>query len=712
MRRTVLLIFVAFLCASASPAHDKLIVPEDTAPIQLCPDCTTITVLLKPDNSQIQLTEQPQIAGLFLSGGKKNSDGFSAKWIGKTRPQSIEITLDLNALVHSGTYDLYLDLQPRSNPAAERLRVQILHPEPKLKSMPKLLIDRTYYFFGWQDDSLPQLSLVESSNLSNFTNVRIERLTNATLGSKQIGGTLEFTKPPVEIKAGRAASFDYRAANDFGLGTASGSLNIAAAETNDPIGTIDFEVRSHLHWIYIGVPILLGLVVSFFLKVHLQQKLELDQASLDARRLLERVRDFEGKHLDPVFRKAYGHAAEALETALNGTDPLEINTAKTQLDTDWRAAVQGLMIRHQDQETALNKLRGLTSMDWLVPPSIRTLVETTKDDLPLIQDALDEDDLVEAADRLPKTLTKLGDGIRKEALDWQLGVTGVLDQLEKGPLGISKSVGEKLEKLSPELRTSLNRVSATTPLSTTEQIQQALADLKAERTAVTQFGGWLKQALSTQISAVAAEGNALGTKTWKSDIFDILPKAQNNFEGFLSTVADSPEPEQLPSLLQDLHAAWIRALQSQFSAPLQEMKQLLEAREYEKAAETAIHELKKNNDMLGETDVKVPLSFRVPGFSRDASPVFAVPTYVMHTHFQTLFTPDPVARTSVTEKSQLQMDKLQQSALIGLIVVIFGYTMQLSTFVGTFAELSTLFFWAFGLDLTLDTLKTLSVKKA
>jgi hypothetical protein len=83
----------------------------------------------------------------------------------------------------------------------------------------------------------------------------------------------------------------------------------------------------------------------------------------------------------------------------------------------------------------------------------------------------------------------------------------------------------------------------------------------------------------------------------------------------------------------------------------------------------------------------------------------------MQTHFQTLFTANPVMPTSVTEAKQVRKDKFWQSLIIGFFLVVLGYSLQLTTFVGTFTEISTLFFWAFGLDLTLDTVRTLSAKK-
>jgi hypothetical protein len=95
-------------------------------------------------------------------------------------------------------------------------------------------------------------------------------------------------------------------------------------------------VRSHLHWIYIDVTIFVGLFLSYFLKVHLQQRIELDQANLDARKLYERVVEEEAKHVDPDFRNAYNAAKEALKIALVHDDAADINAKKTDMEAKWR----------------------------------------------------------------------------------------------------------------------------------------------------------------------------------------------------------------------------------------------------------------------------------------------------------------------------------------------------------------------------------------
>jgi len=711
MFRASLLALALLLANCVCQADDRLVVLENDTAIQLRPDLTILTILVKPGKQPIRLDEQPQVAGVYLSGVSVSSQGFAAKWTSNTWPEGIEITLDRGAMVRSGTYDVYLDVQPRSKPDAERLRIQIVHPEPKLNAVPKLLIDRTEIFWGWEDDSQPGLILAESSNLSNLTNISLKQLSNTTLGVKQIGGTLEFTTAPQEIKAGQTARYVYKLANDFGLGTAAGTFAVSAAEMNGPIGTVDFEVHTHLHWIYIGITIAGGLLASYFLKVRLQMKIELDQARLDGRKLRQRVLAEEGKHLDTSFRNAYKRALTMLDTALIGSDPAEINGAKTELDTTWRAALQDLAKRHQEQEALLSKIKTITNTDWIVPPSVRAEISKAKESFAAIEMALENDDLPQVQQGMENILINLGEGIREAASSWQANAAEILDKLLDGPKGISKAVSEKLSKPARDLRDSLNRVSPTTALGTPEQIQQVLSDIKGERIAVAQFFSWLKLAMSTELSTIRAAFAQLKEGQWKPDMFAAIASAEEALANFLATALDSPHGEDLASFLAKLHQAWSSGLLEQPGAPRDKLASMLEERDYQKSADTTLEQLKQNHEMLGKTEKMAPTAITLPNFARDAAPATGTPLYTLQTHFQTLFTADPVTPTVVTEETQLKKDKRWQSLIIGFFLIVLGYSLQLATFVGTFTEISTLFFWAFGLDLTLDTVKTLSAKK-
>jgi hypothetical protein len=712
--RRLRILFLAFLMFPAyGLAQSAAVVPQDSAPLVLCSDCTSLTVLLKPSKATIHLDDQPQVSGVYLTGSKKDSDRFSAKWTGDKRPQAIVLTLDRESLARAGTYDLYLDLQPRTNPYAERLRLQIVHPEPKLKAVPKLMIDRTYILPGWTSDDLPQLTLYETTNQSNFSNVQFQKLTNATLGTKQIGGSLRILKPPSEIKSGTPVVLTYELQNDFGTGIATGNINVSAAEVSDSIGTIDFEVRSHLHWIYIGVTIFLGLLVSYLLKVKLQQRVELDQATLDSCKLLERVDIEEARHVDGTFRAAYRQAKDDLAAALKGSDPAAMNEKRTVLDASWRTALQALTTRHQEQETAFSKLDDIAGTDWLVPAPVSDVVAAVKTQLTSIRTLIDIDDLKEASIAMSNATTNLGDGIRSSALDWQARVGEILDTLGNRPAGVSKLMAEKLAKPVADLRVSVSCVTTSTLLETPEQIRQTLGEIGKARNGINQFSIWFKAILTTDRASIIAEVAKAKPSGWNADLFRGVIQAETELAAFIGTIGDAPVIENLPPLLGQLQAQWVDAIKAIFPASDENVQHLLAVQDYSGAVEAAISKSSGKKGPLGSAAGFAPsvTALQFADFSKDVFASHPSPIYSIRSYFQSLMPPDPVSPNSFTDDKRLKRDKLLQSIVIGIILIILGYSLQLSSFVGSFTDLSTLFFWAFGLDLTLDTVRSLSAKK-
>jgi len=44
----------------------------------------------------------------------------------------------------------------------------------------------------------------------------------------------------------------------------------------------------------------------------------------------------------------------------------------------WKKAIEGLNARHQEQETRWNKLQDIAETDWLVPLSVRSVIDGIK----------------------------------------------------------------------------------------------------------------------------------------------------------------------------------------------------------------------------------------------------------------------------------------------------------------------------------------------
>ncbi|HEV8483676.1 MAG TPA: hypothetical protein VGV87_09020, partial [Blastocatellia bacterium] len=523
-------------------SQEALVSLEETAPAELCPSCKSLNFLVKPGKQTIHLTEAPKVESVLLGGERKSVQGFTAQWVGEQKPREIKITLDTKELVLSGTYDIYLNLQPKSNAEAPRLKLQIFHPAPKIAPIPKLILDRTYYFIGISADSNPEVFLDEISQKSNLSNLKINKVGNASIGALPIGGSLQILNPPQEMTAGQREKINYRIANNFDLGTASGTMKIQSAEVIDPLGTFDFEVRSHVHWLYIGLTIAIGLFCSYFLKVHLQQRLELDQARLDARRLLDRIAAEELLHADTVFTNAYRTQLNLLNTALNGTNPTDINNAKTALDTAWRTALQDLTKRHQDQLDALDKLGDITKLDWPVPPTVSAPIVAARAALVQVVTLIERDDLAQAQTQRQQAVLDLGADVLHAALAWQNAVIQIVDNLQHNPNGISKSTSEALAKPAQDLVVSLTKISANTSMATPEQIQQSLSDIRLERLLVRQFVDWLVRTIKTEMSTAESLIEMANLSGWNAAKFAMLPNAVDAFIVFLDSTVDNPDP--------------------------------------------------------------------------------------------------------------------------------------------------------------------------
>ena len=688
-------------------SQEAPVVLVDPTPAELCPSCTSVTFLIKPGKQSFDASVPPKVELVSLNGDRKDADGgFHAEWIDKP-PRAIKIKIQRKDLVvRSGIYDVYLNLQPTSQSEPARLKVQILRPIPKILHIDKLIVNRTYKFpFLTPADNSPELFLEETSQKSNLTNLRFNKVGNASIGTQPIGGMLEF--PPDQLKtitAGEHKKIEYTLKGDFDLGLATGSMRIMSNESIDPLGTLDFEIRSRVHWLYIGLTIAFGLFCSYCLKVLVQQRLELDQAKLDALKLVERVVTEEPRHADSAFAITYRPLLNELNKALTGTNPVDINNAKAALDIVWRKAVQDLAKRHQDQLDALDKLRDITNLDWPVPVTISTAILEARTAVAEIVTLIGYDDLTLADTQRRQAILNLGTTALQAALDWQSAQNQILNALRSNPKGISRAISTVLDKPAQDLVAALVKIGANTLVGTPEQIQQALSDVRSERLLVRQFVDFFKNRVQTELSTAQASINTANLPNWDSNRFAALPTEINRFIAFLDSTVDSPDPTKMGTHLNNVHLAWTEALQGQFSPSNNANVQInLDSHNYFEAVGTAIEEKSRVGPVALGLSAQAA-SFIAPaflGYTSDA----AAPSYYLRTRFQTLFTVSPTQPTSVTAEAQLKKDKLTQSLILSLMLIVAGYGLQQNTFVGTFTEFSTLFFWAFGLDLTVEAIR-------
>jgi hypothetical protein len=696
------LLLAAIAPALAAFAAEPALIPENTTPIELAPRAKTVRVLLKYSGTPAPATLNNPIpvVGVYLGGLAKDASNFSAVWTHKVDPFTIDLTVDPLQMQLAGNYDVFLELQPDT----ARLKITLTHPMPKLQAISKLLIDRTYWFFGQSYGPKPKLSLHESSNKSKLTLSGIKPSGNTVLNTLPIGGTLNLKAEGKEIPPGGDLDVDYDIANDFGVGTATGTMRVDAQELTDPAGTFDFEVRGHAHPAYIGITIALGLLLSYLLKVYLAQRIELEQARADARKLLEQVRQEESRHADETFRNSYQLQLQALTKALAGADPRAINDAKTALDQQWRSQLQALQQRHQQQLDELNKLLDVVNYDWPVPSAVMEPVVCARESHANVRAAIDRDDLRDASDQLRQILINLGQGVAEKGAGWQKTAAEALKTLSSPEHGISPAVQSGFAKPAQDAASALSKLDATATLDTAAKIQDALGSIRVERSSLIPVLDYLKMALEKEWAEAKTAVIAQEPPQWDKAAFQRLGEAIQAFTSFLQTIPDRPDVGETATQLGMMHQAWTAALEKQLPGPNPEVTAALAANKYLEGVKAVVQARKRaaQDGQEAAVDVRMP-PFTVPAYS-PGTPAAPLPLHSVRTSFQTLFTPPPSLPTAVSDERELKRDKRIQSLVVGVVLIVAGYGLQLNTFVGTFTDFSTLFFWAFGLDLTVDAI--------
>jgi hypothetical protein len=399
---------------------------------------------------------------------------------------------------------------------------------------------------------------------------------------------------------------------------------------------------------------------------------------------------------------------DELRRAVRGSNPEAITTAKTQLDQSWRAAVQGFAQRKQAEEAGLAALRATAESDWLVPEIV---AQAIRDAAPAeavqgVAAAVAENDLASAAQRRQRLITALGAAVPAAAVRWQQTVGSVIQLLQTEP-GLSKTVKESFGPPAKAAAVSLNRV-AVDPLTTLAKIEEALMSVGVERSAVKQLLDGLADIIELEWLNVTQTLNP-APAGWDPAAFEKVGVATKAFRDFLRTIPDRPDLGATAQNLHALHSAWREGVGGQFGGGNKEIQEALSHDDYvaaikAAAAPHAVPPLEGPALLAGPAARTAALPFPMQ------SPVALVPPHRVNTFLTIDGAAGPVTWTEAGLARNLWAEKLIQSILLGVIVLAGAYGFNSDSFLGTPADFLTLFFWAFGLDLTVDAVSRITRK--
>ena len=712
-----------WLSARPVPGADAAISAE-TATFELCAECPPpqIHVLVKTaDKVTIDPKDDPSVEQVLMAGQRDDGlrTAFRAQWQvdANGRPRAIDITYAGrdHPVLMAGSYDLYLDVQPTANPPAPWLKITITRSAPKLSVYPKVIVERTWRapYYAVQEKS-PQV-LDETSKKSGATGIAIRIAAPAVHGTEPSTGSLAFSNLPENLRpGGRTRGLDYKLTGHFSLGTTTGTMKIVANETPEALATFDFEVHNKVSALYLVLILVIGLACSSWFKVKLQQEIEWDQAYLDASALLDRVSAEEARHADSAFRNDYKQQRDALDAAMKDKDAIKVNTAKLALDEAWKKALDALAKRRQPEVEAYERLdeslRSVARLD--LPKDQMAVITKAREGYASAKDWLDNDDFVKVRQASEATIKAVSESLSKYAADWKPNIKQTIGTLAKTPVGLSAQLVKDCVDHSASVTAVLEKIDEKAVITTPDQLKEAALNLHAARKTAAQFFSDL--AINHQIEGLNADGQIRRAKAaaWKPQPFEAVRSSSRELESLLGGLAESPDPAGLAMRLNALHQAWSDALAAQFNPPDEEVQTLVESTRYGDALTLTLRKLRPRVEKPAEETSKV----RTVGKRRlepdeiEQAPTlfswrefFAPPELtVLHIESRSVPSFPPALPTKVTVARQLWRNKLLQTLGVAVFAGLGGYGLFSSNWVGTFADFSAAFFWAFGLDLTLD----------
>jgi hypothetical protein len=727
------LVVFAFLMSLTAAAFDQnLVTLEGGAVAQVCASCSTRQVrfpvtpvgkfTIKKAGKEL---EQPEVidAAFLAVHIATPPKFFHAHWdLAHDVPVAIVIDID-SQINRPGTYDLLLALQPTSDPRGPRLKLQVTQPAAKLEVPDKIVVRRVLWFpafFPAVEDKMA-VWVRESTGLANLDRVQVFnqsstangvpvsgelQVLNAAqpncgsgAGSNAQSGTNWFTLP-----AGCQTTLNYSLTGSFPIGSVTGSLRFIAPELSDPVN-LNYEVKSGLAWCYVPLAILLGLWISYQIKIKLQTAIALGEARVQAGTLRAKVQADLDRYKDSKFHEDLSDAFNELTNAYGSDDTTRITNATTALDAKWREALQHWDERNKQAEQALNDIATLTASPWTVPSLMRKLIDETRQKAAGIREVLNAKDAGNALNEANKLESDFGVKLRTQAVDWQQHMLATFRNLANAHAGVPAPVVEQFKQELQVNAPDLNRIKPDSPVTPVAAALGLLNDLSSEYSSAEGLAGQFADRLRQEWSEV--EKQLATAKIPHPEEVSKLQKLLERLEEDLRRAANDPSAwlTKLQGQLDELQVAWRNAFVKQLAQTSQELSDAITAQQFVTAAALVASAVRtaSGEQFLRKSSAVAAANVAWPQWQPPSGPSQVT---IVRSTTQTLTMPADLETAIALPADAVRRAKWMQSLLIGLVMFVWALGAYGQNWQGTWGELSTVFFAALGLDITLDAFQS------
>ena len=717
--------------ASAAIEPDAKVLRIDSATnVRLCMSCAqqqvrlAVTVLAAaPPTLKITNDDRPRILGIS-TGGAAIADlesRFQAAW---EPPEGIPqyLVLTITSIPRApATYTVLLNLLPKAWPKAPPEKIELVTSPSTLQGPEKLFVTRTHWLFNVADTTMTPLVVSETGRITGIVALSLQsmpfvhdneyaageivvdeaRLKTQTAQQRQKQqeeqgqNKKDADKNALElqIESGKPATIPYRMSGVFPLGLSTGQIRLVADEMAAALA-IPVEVRSELGWTYLLGAILIGLALSWWVKVILQERLQLGKARAAAATLQTNVLRELSTFPDADFQNALKEPIGVLDTKFRIKDAKAIDDARTALDSAWKTARQALETKRAGFRTRLDAWQKLMSIKWDLPPIlVPVLTDARAAATPAA--ALDRrGDVRGAIDSLHGAERGAVIGLHAKGRSWQQASRAFFDALFAAQAGVSDAILQPLKGVSDSWRATYGALEPVPPSDIATALEPLLRQITGEYVTARDHLRDLPHHLRREFAKVADELKTNGTLV---DLIAEIDKRLEALEATLTAAVDEPgaAEERLLAVLDALQDAWAAAFAAATTSEPKQVGDKVKQRDFRGAA-----------DLLGGAPILATSAARgSTEVDRFAVPFALVPRAPGgDVVLDPLHPADPYAALLLDANGDILRAKALQTVIIGGMFIAWAMSTSTGTFDGTIRGLLGAMFSAFSLDVGVDAL--------
>jgi len=340
----------------------------------------------------------------------------------------------------------------------------------------------------------------------------------------------------------------------------------------------------------------------------------------------------------------------------------------------------------------------MTENEWDVPAALRDVVVAARVNSGKSSQLLtDHDQVSQANDIATRAVSDAAKALAKAITSWQDTIGIALDAVAGSSAGLSPTVAA----VAASVRDSAKGRIGSTRLqieASAQQLVDALNSMTDEERAARRFAQVLTLTLEQETDRVAATFGRT-----RAQLPQVVTAVGATKQALLDGI-DSPQRLQTQTLtaLTALDAAWRATFQAVGGNTLSKpVTDLLDQKRVTEAAIALMRELR------GDADAAAAVG-RVEGSPVVLADDPRAPVRIFDTPVEQIAVPPSLEVLQARNRWALARAKMAQSVVVATLAGLIGYGLFAPKFIGDFQDFLVIFFWAFGLDLTTESVARLA----